>query len=198
MKVKINEKWFEGRYNDERKFIIPLSEEQDIIFFYKWEKKSNGKIPKSDYVKDVEYKTICESGTLINCYPILNLNEDGVWLKFDSYKTIEGYNKEQQELLDEAYENYESRQINMYIPIWSQEKFINKCKTDTEFSEKWGLKIEERELSEDEGNEIRDMQYFKNNLHQALKGSDTKIDWENIPTKLITITYNDKTIESYE
>jgi len=33
MKVKINEKWFEGRYNDERKFIIPLSEEQDIIFF---------------------------------------------------------------------------------------------------------------------------------------------------------------------
>jgi hypothetical protein len=26
------------------------------------------------------------------------------------------------------------------------------------------------------------MQYFKNNLHQALKGSDTKIDWENIPT----------------
>jgi hypothetical protein len=38
MKVKINEKWFEGRYNDERKFIIPLSEEQDVIFFYKWQK----------------------------------------------------------------------------------------------------------------------------------------------------------------
>jgi len=35
MKVKINEKWFEGRFN-ERKFIIPLSEEQDVIFFYKW------------------------------------------------------------------------------------------------------------------------------------------------------------------
>ncbi len=118
MKVKINEKWFEGRYNDERKFIIPLSEEQDIKFFYKWQKKSNlgfngqylngTAIPKSDYVKDVEYKTICESGTLINCYPILNLNEDEVWLKFDNYKTIEGYNKEQQELLDEVYENYES------------------------------------------------------------------------------------------
>jgi hypothetical protein len=78
------------------------------------------------------------------------------------------------------------------------QEFINKIKTDSEFSEKWGLKIEERELSEDEGNEIRDMQYFKNNLHQALKGSDTKIDWENIPNKLITITYNNKTIESYE
>jgi hypothetical protein len=95
MKVKINEKWFEGRYNDERKFIIPLSEEQDVIFFYKWQKKSNlglnGQIPKSDYVKDVEYKKICESGTLNNCYPTLNLNEDGVWLKFDSYKIIESY-----------------------------------------------------------------------------------------------------------
>jgi hypothetical protein len=92
MKVKINEKWFEGRYNDERKFIIPLSEEQDVIFFYKWQKKHNRfSMPKSDYTEDIEYKQICESGTLINCYPILNLNEDGVWLKFDSYKTIESY-----------------------------------------------------------------------------------------------------------
>ena len=94
MKVKINEKWFEGRYDDERKFIIPLSEEQDVIFFYKWQKKCNlgyGQIPKSDYVKDVEYKRICESGILNNCSPTLNLNEDGVWLKFDSYKIIESY-----------------------------------------------------------------------------------------------------------
>ena len=28
----------------------------------------------------------------------------------------------------------------------TQEEFINKCKTDSEFSEKWGLKIEEREF----------------------------------------------------
>jgi hypothetical protein len=95
MKVKINEKWFEGRYDDERKFIIPLSEEQDVIFFYKWQKKCNlglnGQIPKSDYMKDVEYKRICESGTLNNCSPTLNLNEDAVWLKFDSYKIIESY-----------------------------------------------------------------------------------------------------------
>jgi hypothetical protein len=129
-------------------------------------------------------------------------------------------NKEQQELLDKAYNKYQSQtwfhiddlsslkeldgmclgtgEIKKVYRQYAQEEFINKCKTDTEFSEKWGLKIEERELSEDEGNEIRDMQYFKNNLHQALKGSDTKIDWENIPTRLITITYNDKTIESYE
>ena len=92
MKVKINEKWFEGRYNEERKFIIPLSEEQDVIFFYKWYKKSSKPgIPKEDYTEDIEYKTIFESGILHNCYPILNLNEDRVYLSFDSYKTIESY-----------------------------------------------------------------------------------------------------------
>jgi phosphoribosylanthranilate isomerase len=114
-------------------------------------------------------------------------------------------NKEQQELLDEVYKNYEKSIIQSHkenglegFEYLNKESFIERIGTDAEFSERWGLKIEERELSEDEGNEIRDMQYFKNNLHQALKGSDTKIDWENIPNKLITITYNDKTIESYE
>jgi hypothetical protein len=34
--------------------------------------------------------------------------------------------------------------------ILTRGEFINKCKTDPEFSEKWGLKIEERELSYDE------------------------------------------------
>ena len=117
--------------------------------------------------------------------------------------------KEQQEILDEVYGNYcksypdvektfQYEGSTIDVRKMTKEEFINKCKTDSEFSERWGLKIEERELSDDERSEIRDMQYFKNNLYQALKGSDTKIDWENIPTRLITITYNDKTIESYE
>ena len=124
-------------------------------------------------------------------------------------------NKEQQELLNDAYKNYE-KNINDGIQNpndikWNitepknpklypltKEEFIDRIKTNSEFSERWGLMIEERELSLEERNEIRYIQYFKNNLHQALKGSDTKIDWENIPTKLITITYNNETIESYE
>jgi hypothetical protein len=97
MKVKINEKWFEGRYNDRREFIIPLSEEQDIIFFYKWQ-KTKLKMPKSEYVKDIEYKTICESGILNNCHPILSINEDAVHLTFDSYKTIEIISEENFEI----------------------------------------------------------------------------------------------------
>ena len=89
------------------------------------------------------------------------------------------------------------------------QEFIDKCKTDTEFSEKWGLKIEERELS---FKERRDLSYeyaIKNNAIPLCidaygeKGIPKYMEtinntgW-NIPTKLITITYNDKTIESYE
>jgi hypothetical protein len=106
-------------------------------------------------------------------------------------------NKEQQELLDGAYENYlkgghikwlNQMEVNtpagkMNIPIpYTQEEFINKCKTDSEFSQRWGLKIEEQTILE---------QVDQNN--PVLKGSTALY-----PRKLITITYNDKTIESYE
>jgi thymidylate synthase len=52
-------------------------------------------------------------------------------------------------------------------------------------------------LSEDERNEIRDMQYFKNRLHQSLKGSDTKIDWENIPTRAISLMWNQRSVDTF-
>ena len=118
-------------------------------------------------------------------------------------------NKEQQHIIDEAYENYKSTTLesDMKKSAWeltvqsmsgkkfiiSQEEFINKCKTDSEFSEKWGLKIEERELSEDE----------RYDLCVARKSKMTAISEEdyieyNIPTKLITLKYNNETIESYE
>jgi hypothetical protein len=132
-------------------------------------------------------------------------------------------NKEQQELLDEAYQNYstihkyairtEGDRSQLAIEslekqlIYTQEKFINKCKTDDEFSKRWGLMIEERELSR---NERSDYYYKNGNSEGIVVGSlDRPIfeedevahkwyDERNVPTKLITITYNDKTIESYE
>jgi hypothetical protein len=127
-------------------------------------------------------------------------------------------NKEQQELLDEAYQNYEKeiirqRQIQKVevarlrsqgkrlkvalIKLLSKEEFINKIKTDIEFSKKWKLKIEERELSLSERTKYkkergdRIARTFAAYTHQML-------DNANIPTRLITITYNDKTITSYE
>jgi hypothetical protein len=102
-------------------------------------------------------------------------------------------NKEQQELVDEVYKNYliedakilpnmSKEKMTEFGYGLSQEEFINKCKTDTEFSEKWGLKIEERTTLEQVGQ-----------TNPVLKGSTTLY-----PRKLITITYNDKTIEQYE
>ena len=89
--------------------------------------------------------------------------------------------------------------------ILTKGEFINKCKTDTEFSEKWGLKIEERELSLEERGIIAGSNH--NEVSQNIKmftGIDEdhtlhkNLDDNNTPTKLITIKYNDKTIESYE
>jgi hypothetical protein len=120
-------------------------------------------------------------------------------------------NKEQQELLDEVYENYSKKMMYHPEKNWlddgngektyrqlSQEEFINKCKTDTEFSEEWGLKIEERDLSFEERQErcpvwTKDSYGMDGELRSPIT-----IDWDKTPTKLITITYNDKTIESYE
>ncbi len=134
--------------------------------------------------------------------------------------------KEEQELLGEAYENYTKALIDSitfservkhfksnglefnsgypnYIH-YSQEEFIDKCKTNPEFSQKWGLKIEERELSLEERFNIRypggKFSVFQENYPNTHKRNDPNglLDAFDIPTKLITITYNNKTIESYE
>ncbi len=124
--------------------------------------------------------------------------------------------------IDEAYENYlkggdikwlKQEEVDtpvgkMNIPIpYTKEEFINKCKTDKEFSEMWGLKIEERALSFEERKKL----YVERCLASGdgLSGSagPNGINYEfyeklfvkyNVPTRLITITYNNETIESYE
>ena len=89
MKVKINGKWFEGKFFN-CGFDIPLVDEEDIKFFYKWQKKAYN-LSKADYVEDIECKGICELLLLKNCRPSLGLNEDTVTLMYDSVKIIEVY-----------------------------------------------------------------------------------------------------------
>ena len=122
--------------------------------------------------------------------------------------------------IDEAYENYLKggdikwlKQVEVDTPIgkmnipipYTKEEFINKCKTDSEFSETWGLKIEERELSWKKRVEIARKTLSKEEFFEYgnLSPFTTPIitywlNQNNIPTKLITITYNNETIESYE
>ena len=128
-------------------------------------------------------------------------------------------NKEQQELLDEAYQNYKrtTHDKNELNGNWGEYSrwgdnpliagvqhltkgsFIQMIKVNPEFSKNWGLKIEERELSKEER-----YNWYINTHNKNLTRSSNQFDMDyilntnNIPTKLITITYNDKTIESYE
>ena len=108
-------------------------------------------------------------------------------------------NKERyNQIINEAYENYyeymrDDRQWEL-----DKEEFINKCKTDPEFSEKWGLKIEERELSIQERNEWFKIHLNGNNPFMKSDWNDFELDQQNIPTKLTVLTYNKETLESYE
>jgi hypothetical protein len=117
-------------------------------------------------------------------------------------------NKEQQELLDEAYKNFEKwynehsgkkDYTGYYVPY--KEEFIRLIKMDNQFSEKWGLKIEERKLSWKERSKLLSTeQFYEFGFLSPFTDViiNLYLNQKNIPTKLITITYNNETIEVYE
>jgi hypothetical protein len=147
-----------------------------------------------------------QSGRAYPPNPRVKENWDCIWEYEGKYYKLVGDNEHKEwdevniynQIIDEVYENFidKTKGLNLNLeinkdiivvegPIYhatprllSQETFINKCKTDNEFSEKWGLKIEERELNDDELN-------IFNLLKQTF-------------SKLTTITYKEQTIESYE
>jgi hypothetical protein len=114
-------------------------------------------------------------------------------------------NEKMNQIIDELYWNYLIEDARI-LPNMSKEKmlelgfrltkeqFINKCKTDSEFSERWGLKIEERELFMEERWKIADLTPNMTEFDYCNKLCDE----HNVPTKLITITYNGTKIENYE
>ena len=120
-------------------------------------------------------------------------------------------NNEQQQIIDEAFKNYwrnakynnldclvkqEEGSFLVEMRFYYKEEFINKCKTDKTFSEKWGLEFEERELSHNERYSIYNKIYKDLCAPKCFTKED--FDGKNIPTKLITLTYKDTKIESYE
>ena len=122
-------------------------------------------------------------------------------------------NKEQ--IIDEVYENYENAYYkgqafgykklndNEFSPDLKilKESFIDKCKTDSDFSETWGLKIEERELSLEERYKLANINGRKERIPGEPYYTDEQqhslLD-ELAPTKIITLTYNNETIKNYE
>jgi hypothetical protein len=120
-------------------------------------------------------------------------------------------NKEQQQIIDEVYENYskeyeKDNSIGMCLLVArmdgkstyrksNKEMFVDLCTYDKTFSQKWELKIEERELVVEERVKWA---YDRKLIDYVTMVENEILDKHNIPTKLITITYNNETIESYE
>ena len=116
------------------------------------------------------------------------------------------------QIIDESYINYGKSHTTFrdgfafVTPMeHSKETFVNECKTNPKFSNKWGLKIEERELSLEERSVIAKSNHYE--VSQNIKmftGVDEdntlhkNLDNNNVPTKLITLTYNNEKIEIYE
>jgi len=132
-------------------------------------------------------------------------------------------NKEQEILIDTAYENFskefeKDNSIELCLLIKrldgkstyqkpNKEMFVTLCEFDEMFSKKWGLKIEERELSLDERVHIFNSKMIKEEIRTQIAtiGIDEgywkkslEVTKHNIPTRAVTITYNDKKLESYE
>ena len=125
-------------------------------------------------------------------YKLVGDNEHKEWDEVNIYNQI----------INEAYENYVKQNDDTVgrCDLWTlkKEEFINICKTNPEFSERWGLKIEERELSTQERNEWFQVHLNGNNPFMKSDWKDFELDQQNIPTKLITLTYNNEKIKSYE
>ena len=122
-------------------------------------------------------------------------------------------NKEQ--IIDEAYENYskeyeKDNSIGMCLLVArmdgkstyrkpNKEMFVDLCTHDKTFSQKWGLKIEELELSlEERAKWLQDNKGYDLLVSNLEHDHIREVVEEESPTKLITITYKDTTIESYE
>jgi len=84
------------------------------------------------------------------------------------------------EVIDIAYENFRVKVKDEYFPVYkTKEQFIDAVKNYPEFSKKWGLKIVESDLN------FEEMMLLELKLNR-------------VPTKKITVTYNNETITHFE
>ena len=130
-------------------------------------------------------------------------------------------NERYNQIIDKTYENYEKWFWDNVQPTQditsklTKEQFINNIKTYDEFAKEWGLKIEEKILSDGERLWICSQRHHirfgtndgptwynpdnpdRDKLKWMTENQKQLCDSKNIPTKLITLTYNE-TIEVYE
>jgi hypothetical protein len=107
-------------------------------------------------------------------------------------------NKEQQDIILDVYREHCLEQSKYLTHGGTIQEFIKKIKTDDKFSEKWGLKIDERELSLEERKKLYEGEFTPGIEVTNDHWLNSKLTTRNIPTKLIALEYNGIKIESYE
>ena len=104
------------------------------------------------------------------------------------------------QIIDEAYENFSVKVKDTYFPVYrTKDEFIDTVKNYPEFSKKWGIQIEERELSLSERYDIMKNGDLNEWLTVHYKEPKTMeyMDKHNIPKQAISLTYNNETITVY-
>ena len=115
------------------------------------------------------------------------------------------------QIIDEVYQKYTTKYMG-HEDIPSKDLFLFEIKKNKEFSEMWGLGIEERNLNLDERAKLHSNPENFYEVHGTFSISDSiensnfpdkdwlheQFDNGGIPTKLITMTYNNEKIEIYE
>ena len=91
MKIELNNKVYSGKLIcfGELEIKKGLSK-SDIAFFKNWKNEISGN-KKEDYVKKINYETTTERGVFKGCFPILGINEDCVFIKYDLTKFSKKY-----------------------------------------------------------------------------------------------------------
>ena len=112
---------------------------------------------------------------------------------YDKYKTHIQQQRDDQKIEVQRLRSQGKKVRVSLIVLLTKKEFIAKCKTNQEFSQKWGLKIEERELSLEERSKL-----VGNKILLLLGNKEDSYNEAGIPTKLITLTYQNETIQFYE
>ena len=121
-------------------------------------------------------------------------------------------NERYNQIINEAYDNYSKeyeKDNSVGLTMLVQrvdgksmhrkpniEMFVTMCTYDSHFSERWGLKIEERELTTVK--ERKKYDRFFDDLIGEYPEHHKTLDNRGVPRKIITVTYKDEKIEVYE
>jgi hypothetical protein len=112
-------------------------------------------------------------------------------------------NEKFDQVIDEVYKHYQ--ETHQYEPFilkdeinLSKEVFIKKATNNYGFSQLFGLTLNERELSFNERKKIYEEEFVGGFEVKNNDWLESKLKTRDVPTKVIKISYNGNTIESYE